>query len=61
MDVSKNVQAFTLIEKLLSNGHKFGTLPIPKERAAAIAEGREDASEGDIQALSLAAGDNGAA
>jgi hypothetical protein len=60
MDFQKNMVALKLIEQLLSDGHNLGNLPIPRDRAVAIAEMQEDATDIDLQALLYATGDGGA-
>ena len=50
-DFKRQIQAYSLIESLLNNGHTITTLPIDRERAAGILECRVQATEGDLRIL----------
>jgi hypothetical protein len=60
MNITAQIKAFQLLERLLNNGHTIATLPIDTQRAKGIVECREQATEADLQALSIAANSNGA-
>lgn len=51
IDLERQTSCYILIEKLLSNGHTYHTLPISKERAAGIVVLKEEATEQDLRLL----------
>jgi len=58
INVVLQATAFTLLEELVNDGHKFSALPISADRAGDILDGRVSASQADLEALRLAVKDN---